>query len=372
MRRSKTALVASGAGLLLALTACGANSTGGGSAPSSGGAPAGGASVGVILPETATSARYENFDRPLLTKALRAQGLNADIENAQGDVQKFATLADGMINSGVKVLIIDPPNTDVGAAVERKAQAAGIPVIDYDRLSVGGSADYYVSFDNKQIGVLQGKGLVQGIGNKTGAGVIEIEGAATDNNATLFHQGQRTVLDPLYQSGALKLEGTQSIPNWDNQQGGVTFEQLLTANGGKVDGVVAANDGLAGAVITVLKKTGLAGKVIVTGQDATPDGLQAVLRGDQYMTVDKPIDGEADAAAKLAGALVKNDKAAADSIASQSTLDPKTNRQVKSVLLSPVLVTKANVKSVVDRGAVPASAICVSQTQAACDQLGIK
>ncbi|HZZ50296.1 MAG TPA: substrate-binding domain-containing protein [Pseudonocardia sp.] len=374
MHRSTAALVAT-TGLVLALAGCGANSTGGsgsgGQAPSGGPAP-GGASVGVILPETATSARYESFDRPLLEKALRAQGLTADIENAQGDVQKFSTLADGMINSGVKVLIIDPPNTDVGAAVERKAQSAGIPVVDYDRLSVGGSADYYVSFDNRQIGVLQGQGLVQGRGNKPGAGVIEIEGAATDNNATLYSQGQRSVLDPLYKSGALKLEGGQAVPGWDNQQAGVIFEQLLTANGGKADGVVVANDGMAGAVITVLRKTGLNGKVVVTGQDATPDGLQAVLRGDQYMTVDKPIDGEADAAAKLAGALAKGDRAAADALATQSTLDPKTGRQVKSVLLDPVMITKDKVKSVVDRGAVKASAICVTDTQVACTQLGIK
>jgi D-xylose transport system substrate-binding protein len=370
MRRSTAALVATG--LVVVLAGCGANSTGpGGQAPSGGAAPAG-ASVGVILPDTASSARYESFDRPLLDKALRAQGLTADIENAQGDVQKFSTLADGMINSGVKVLIIDSLNTDSGAAVAKKAKAAGIPVIDYDRLNVGGTSDYYVSFDNTRIGQLQGEGLVRGLGNKPGANVIEIEGAATDNNATLFYQGQQSVVGPLYKSGALKLVGSQRIPNWDNQQGGVTFEQLLTANGGRVDGVLAANDGLAGAVTTVLRKTGLNGKVVVTGQDATPDGLQAVLRGDQYMTVDKPIDGQAEAAAKVAGALAKGDRAAADALANQSTLDPKTGRQVKSVLLDPVLITKDNVKTVVDRGAVKASAICVADTQAACTQLGIK
>ena len=159
-----SAVVAAGAGLLLAaLTACGANSTsggGGGSAGPSSPAGGGGAKVGVILPDTASSARYENFDRPLLDKALRAGGLDADIQNAQGDVQKFSTLADGMINNGVKVLIVDAPNTDVGAAVEKKAQAAGIPTIDYDRLNLGGSADYYVSFDNTRVGALQGQGLV--------------------------------------------------------------------------------------------------------------------------------------------------------------------------------------------------------------------
>jgi D-xylose transport system substrate-binding protein len=378
MRRSMAALVATGAGLALALSGCGANSSGGSggggasqsAAPSGGGG--GGSSVGVILPDTSSSARYESFDRPLLTQALSAQGLQADIENAQGDVQKFSSLADGMINNGVKVLVIDAPNTDVGAAVAKKAQAAGIPVIDYDRLNIGGSSDYYVSFDNTQVGVLQGKGLVQGLAGKQGANVIEIEGAATDNNGTLFYQGQETVVGPMYKSGALKLVGSQRIPNWDNQTGGTTFEQFLTANGGKVDGVLAANDGLAGAVITVLKKTGLNGKVIVTGQDATADGLQAILRGDQYMTVFKPIKQEADATAKLAGALAKGDKAAADAQATQSSNDPVNNRKVKSVLLTPVLITKDSVKQVVDQGAVKASDICVADTQAACSQLGIK
>jgi len=136
--------------------------------------------------------------------------------------------------------------------------------------------------------------------------------------------------------------------------------------------VLAANDGLAGAVITVLKKTGLSGKAIVTGQDATPDGLQAILRGEQYMTVFKPIADEANGAAKVAGALAKGDKAGADALATATTQDTKNNRAVKSVLLTPILITKDNVKQVVDQGGVKASDICVADTQAACGQLGIK
>ncbi len=182
------------------------------------------------------------------------------------------------------------------------------------------------------------------------------------------------MLKPLYDSGALKLVQKQAIDKWDNQVGGTTFEQILTSNGGKVDGVVAANDGLAGAIITVLAKNGLNGKVPVTGQDATADGLQAILRGgDQYMTVFKPIQEEADATAKLAAALAKGDTAAANAVATQNTDDPKGNRQVKSVLLTPPqLITKDKVKVVTDAGYVKASEICVAQTQAACTELGIK
>jgi len=331
-----------------------------------------GTKVGVILPETATSARYESFDKPLLDKALRAEGLDPDIQNAQGDVQKFVTLADGMINNGVRVLVIDAPNSEVGSAVARKAQAAGIPTIDYDRLNLGGSSDYYVAFDAVQVGALQGEGLVQGVGAKPGANIIEIQGAPTDNNATLLYQGQQAVLKPKYDSGAYQLAGSQRIPDWNNQQGGATFEQFLTANGGKVDGVLAANDGMATAVITVLRKTGLAGKVPVTGQDATPQALQAILRGDQYMTVFKRIADEANATAALAAALVRGDRAAADALATATSTDPTANRTVKSVLLTPILITKDKVKQVVDAGAVPASEICVADTAAVCEQFGIR
>ena len=219
---------------------------------------------------------------------MQAEGLDADIQNAQGDEQKFSTLADGMISSGVKVLVIASISSESGAAVAAKAKAQGIPTIDYDRLSLGGTSDYYVSFDNEKVGALQGQGLADALKDKQGAQVIEIAGAPTDNNATLFSDGANSVLKPLYDSGALKLVQKQAIPDWDNQVGGTTFEQILTGNGGKVDGVLAANDGLAGAVITVLTKYGLNGQVPVTGQDATAgrpaghparrpvhDGLQA-------------------------------------------------------------------------------------------------
>ena len=357
----RTAVLAAGLGLTMVLAACGQNAA----APSSGGgassaAPAAsGVKVGVILPETKTSARWEGFDKPLLTEAMKAEGLDADIQNALGDEQKFSTLADGMISSGVKVLVIAAISSDSGAAVAAKAKAPGIPTIDYDRLTLGGSSDYYVSFDNEKVGALQGQGLADALKGKQGAQVIEIEGAPTDNNATLFHNGQQTVLKPLYDSGALKLVQSQAIPDWDNQVGGTTFEQILTGNGGKVDGVVAANDGLAGAIITVLTKYGLNGQVPVTGQDATADGLQAILRGDQYMTVYKPIKQEADATAKLVAALAKGDTGAANALATGSVNDPKGNRQVKSVLLTPQSITKQNVKTVIDEGQVKASEVCV-------------
>jgi D-xylose transport system substrate-binding protein len=375
MRSTRLALLAAGVGLTLALSACGANSdtsSGSGGGDDSADQSSGGVPVGVILPETATSARWEGFDKPMLEAAMKAEGLDPDIQNAQGDVQKFSTLADGMINAGVKVLVIASINSEIGGTVAQKANAQGIPTIDYDRLNLGGSSKYYVSFDNVKVGELQGQGLSDALKDKpNGAQVIEIEGAPTDNNATLFHEGQEKVLKPLYTSGKLKLVQSQAIDDWDNQKGGTTFEQILTSNGGKVDGVVAANDGLAGAIITVLKKNGLNGKVPVTGQDATADGLKAILAGDQYMTVFKPIKQEAEATAKLAAALAKNDSAAADKIATQSSNDPEGKRDVPSVLLDPFLITKAEVKRVIDEGYVKADEVCTGDLQAACTQLGI-
>ncbi|MFC4858542.1 sugar ABC transporter substrate-binding protein [Actinophytocola glycyrrhizae] len=374
MRSKRLALLAAGLGLTLAVSACGANQESPQSDDQDSGSPSTGEGVpvGVILPETASSARWEGFDKPMLEAALRAEGLDPHIENAQGDVQKFSTLADGMINDGVKVLIIASINSELGGTVAQKANAQGIPTIDYDRLNLGGSSDYYVSFDNVKVGELQGQGMADALKDAPdGAKIIEIEGAPTDNNATLFYNGQQNVLKPLYDSGKFDLVQSQPIDNWDNQKGGTTFEQIFTANGSKVDGVVAANDGLAGAVITVLKKYKLNGKVPVTGQDATADGLKAILAGDQYMTVFKPIKEEAEATAKLAAALAKGDKAAADEIATDESDDPTGKRKVKSVLLEPFMITKAEVKRVIDEGYVTAEEVCTGDLQAVCAEVGI-
>ncbi|MEV0474601.1 sugar ABC transporter substrate-binding protein [Streptomyces prunicolor] len=357
------------------LTACGANSiaSSAGDDTSTAQRPAGATkgTIGVILPETATSARWEAFDKPFLVKALAAQGYAANVENAQGDVQKFANLADGMIASKVKALIIASPNAKVGAVVQAKAQRAGIPTVDYDRLNSGGHTKYYVSFDNVRVGELQARALADALKDKPGAQVIQIEGAPDENNAVLFHSGQLKVLQPLYDKGTLKLVRDQFTLGWDNQLGGKEFEQILTANKGRVDGVIAANDGMAGAVITVLKKNRLNGSVPVTGQDATLSGLQSILRGDQLMTVFKAVKLEADAAAQLAADLASGHAATADAYAEQTTVDPVTKAKIKSVLLTPQAVGKNQVKQVVDQGYVSAEQLCAADLVKICSKLGI-
>jgi D-xylose transport system substrate-binding protein len=374
MSMSTLRLAAVGALGALALAACGSSSSGGttSSSPAPGGsstgAAAGGVQVGVILPDTQSSQRWESFDKPFLQQAFDAAGVKSDIQNALGDKAKMASIADSMISEGVKVLIITNLDSPSGAQIETKAKNAGIKTIDYDRLTLGGSADYYVSFDNVKVGELQGSTLIQCLSSKANARVIEVNGSPTDNNATLFKQGYDSQLDPKYKSGWTKV-GDKSVPDWKNDQAGVIFQQLLTAAGNKVDGVLVANDGMAQAVITRLKAAGLKG-VPVTGQDATPDGLRSVLLGDQCMTVYKAVKAEAKGAADAAVALIKGGTV---DTAGKTTKDSQANRDVPSVLLTPVAITADKVKDVVADGFVKASEICTTpEAQAACTKNGVQ
>ncbi|HVX69710.1 MAG TPA: substrate-binding domain-containing protein [Mycobacteriales bacterium] len=344
---------------LLALSACGSSSSGGDN-QGTGGASSGKTEVGVILPDTTSSARYTQYDAPLLTKAFKDAGVKADIQNAQGDNAKFVSIAQSMIAEGVKVLLIDPADPQTGISVESAAKSAGVQVIDYDRVNLGGSAGYYVSFDNVAVGKLQGQGLLDCLaasGKTSGAQVIELNGGTDiDNNAVLFKKGAHEVLDPAVKAGKIKIAQEVDVSKWDNTTAATDFQQLLTKNGGKVDGVLAANDGIAGAAIGILKSKNL--QVPVTGQDATTQGLQYILSGDQCMTVFKDVSKEADAASKLAIALAKGDTAAADALATGNLHDPEGKRDIPSVLLVPEAITLKNINDVVTAGAVTAAELC--------------
>ncbi|HVU74748.1 MAG TPA: substrate-binding domain-containing protein [Mycobacteriales bacterium] len=360
----------------LTLAACGSSKkttttppSGGSTTSSSGGTASGGAQVGVILPDTTSSARYTQYDAPLLTKAFNDAGIKADIQNAQGDNARFVSISQSMISEGVKVLLIDPADPQTGISVETAAKAAGIPVIDYDRVNLGGSAQYYVSFDNVKVGELQAQTLMSCLAGKTDPQIIELNGGTDiDNNAVLFKKGAHNILDPLVSQGKVKIAKEEDVSKWDNTTAATDFQQLLTANGGKVDGVLAANDGIGGAAIGILKSKGL--KVPVTGQDATTQGLQYILTGEQCMTVFKDVSKEADAASKLAIALAKGDTATASSLATGTLHDPTGNRDIPSVLLTPEAITKANIKDVVTAGAVTAAELCKG-VEAACTAAGI-
>jgi D-xylose transport system substrate-binding protein len=336
-----------------ATTAASATTVAGGAATTAAGGGAATGKIGVILPDSKSSVRWETADRKYLGDAFKAAGVQYDIQNAEGDKTKMATIADQMITSGAKVLMIVNLDSPSGAAIEQKAAAAGVKTIDYDRLTLGGGASVYVSFDNVKVGELQGDGLIKCLTDKKVASpkVVELNGSPTDNNATLFKQGYDSKLDPKYSSGWTKVDD-QSVPDWDNQKGGQIFEQMLTKANGKIDGVLAANDGLGNAAIAVLKKNNL--QLPVTGQDATTQGLQNILAGDQCMTVYKAIKKEADAASAAAIALLKGQTPQTTGTVD----DTQTKKKVAAILATPVAIYKDNVKDVVADGFVTAADLC--------------
>lgn len=374
MRMRKIAVVGL-AVLPLLLTACGGGDTNDTSTGSTGGdssEAAKGGKVGVILPDAATSPRWENNDRPALQKAIEGAGYEAIIQNAGADVTKFASLCDSLINQAVNVLMIVNLDSESGAACEQKAKDAGIASIDYDRLTLGGSADYYVSFDNVQVGKLMGDGLAACLdeAGKAQANIVYINGDPTDNNAALFKEGYVGALQPKIDAGDYTLVGDQT-GKWDATVAQTTFEQLFTQNDGKVDGVVSANDTMAGGIVTVLSNNELAGEVPVTGQDASDEGLQRVVAGTQCGTVFKDVNLEAEAAAQLAIAILKND-GSADDLVNGEVEDTQAGKMVKSVFATPVWVTQDNINEPFDAGYTTVEKVCTADFADACAELGLK
>jgi D-xylose transport system substrate-binding protein len=358
------------ASLVLALAACGSSDDPATGSPS--GTTAG--KVGVILPDATTSPRWEANDKPSLQKAFDDAGIESDIQNAGGDKSKFATLCDSMINEGVQVLMIVNLDSDSGGACLKKAAAAGIKSIDYDRLTLGGGASYYVSFDNVKVGALMGDGLLKCLaddGKTSNAQVVYVNGDPTDNNAALFKQGYDGVLQTAQSAGKVKLLSTDQSGFWDAKKAGVAFDGLYTSAKGKIDGVISANDTMAGGIIASLKRNNLAGQVPVTGQDASVAGLQQILAGNQCMTVYKNTALEADAASKLAIALIKGDTAGADALATGSVPDTVTKKDVKSVLAVPQAIYAADVKTVISDGFQTASDVCTAEFADACTKNGV-
>ena len=357
-------LVAGLAAASLMLTACSSDDSGdGGSTEVSG-------KVGVILPDAASSARWETADRPFLEQAFQDAGVEYDIQNANGDKNTFATLCDQQLNSGVDVLLIVNLDSESGAACITKANGQGVPVIDYDRLTLNGGAAFYVSFDNVKVGEGIGGGLVTCL-NDAGVNsgpVALLNGSPTDNNATLFKEGyEKAVTD-----AGFTVAADQSVPDWDNTQAGTIFEQMFTQANGDFVGVVSANDGLGGAVVSVLDRNGVAGKIPTTGQDATDEGLQRVLLGTQCNTVYKAVKKEADAAAELAIALLSGDEGAADALATGSVTDTESGEEVPSVLLEPQVIFADNVKDVIADGYTTAAKVCTTpELEAACAENGV-
>jgi D-xylose transport system substrate-binding protein len=344
-------------------------------APAAGSSAKASGKVGVILPDTTSSTRYTLYDKPLLQKALTDAGVTPDIQNAGGSTARYQQIAQSMIGNGVKVLIIDSIDATSGAAVEKQAAAAGIKVIDYDRVNLGGTAQYYVSFDNEDVGKLQAQTLVDCL-NQSGATnpqIIEMAGGKdVDNNAVLFAKGANEVLTPLQSQGKLKILSESVVKGWTVANAAPTFTQALTAAGGKVDGVVAANDDIANAVLGVLKSNGLAGHVAITGQDSGVEGLQNIINGQQSMTIFKNVKLEATAAAQLAIALIGGKDAASAGLTLSKFDDPKApSHNLQALLLPAQVITQANVMDVVTAGALTVAEICKG-IETACASAGVQ
>ncbi len=332
--------------------------------------------VGVLLPDTTTSTRYVQYDAPYLTKAFEAAGLSSSqfkIDNANGSASTMQTQAEADINAGASVLLVDPLDAGSGAAIEAKAEAAGVKVIDYDRLVTGGPADrYYVSFDNVAVGKLIGTGEVQCLTDWKVAkpNILIMDGDPTDNNAKLFAQGYNGVLQPSFDSGAYVKVG-EPAGTWTPSVAATTFEQQYTAHP-NINAVVTPNDDNANAVIAVLKKDNIPAKTFpTTGQDASLPGLQNILTGYQCGTVYKPIYLEAQAAAALA-LYLRAGQTPPSTLVNSTTTDSVIGKDIKSVYTTPIWVTSANMgATVVKDGAVTVSELCAGNVAAACTAAGI-
>jgi D-xylose transport system substrate-binding protein len=338
-------------------------------------AASGKGAVAAILPDTTSSTRYVEFDEPDLKQAMAAAGLSSSesiVQNAGGSDSTFLTDAQSDITKGASVLLIDPPDSGVGSQVESLAKSRGVAVIDYDRLTLGGKRNFYVSFNNVQVGTLMGQGLVACVAAEkvVKPEVVVMRGDPTDNNATLFAQGYDAVLKPLFSSG--KYVDVANPPGtWDPPTAKTAFQQAYTAHS-NINAALIPNDENGAPIITYLQSRGIKANAFpTTGQDATLTGLQNVLTGYQCGTVYKPIYLEAQAAVALA-MYARAGKTPPASLANGSTQDTKENVAVPSVLLKPEWVTPANMNATIIKDKfVPSAQLCTGKYVAACKKAGI-
>ena len=332
--------------------------------------------VAAILPDTTSSTRYVEFDQPDLKKAFSTAGLPSSdiiVQNALGSDSTQLTDAQTDITNGATVLLVDPLDSGVGTSIEKYAAAHGVAVIDYDRLTLGGSRKYYVSFDNVLVGNTMGKGMVSCIAawHLKNPQMVVMHGAVTDNNATLFYQGYfNQVLQPLFSKGTYK-DVVNTAGTWDPPTALTEFQGAFTAHK-NINSALIPNDETAAPIVTYLKTHGVKAKTFpTTGQDATLIGLQNVLSGYQCGTVYKPIYLEAQAAAALA-LYVRASKTPPSSLLNGNTTDTTAHVSVPSSLLTPIWVTPANMNStVVKDNFVPSAQLCAGSVAADCKAAGI-
>ncbi len=345
-------LITLSAGVLVAsLAACGGG-TGTGSGSSDG-------KIAVLLPDSKSSPRWETADRKFFEQTFEKAGLTPDdyiISNAEGDPSVQRSQADQAITDGAKVLLLVNLDNGSGAAIIDSAKAQDVSVIDYDRLTVGGKADYYVSGDATAAGRLQGQGLVDDLAGMTKPQVAILDGAPTDSFATDLSKGYHEVLDPKFDSGEFDLVDSQAVKDWDGATALTIFEQMLTASNNNIDGVIAANDTIANAVVSGLKSAKLP-MIPMSGLDGTIPALQHILAGEQSFSVYFSYGTQAKLAGDLAVQLLKGEKPTGLT----ASVDNE-GVKVPAALIDPVTVRKDNIEqTVIADGLITWKDICVGE-----------
>jgi D-xylose transport system substrate-binding protein len=312
--------------------------------------------VCVLLPDTKSSVRWVDFDAPDFAKAFKAAGVTASITNALNDPQKQKAQAEACLAAGAKVVIETALDNGSASAIEKLFTSKGGFAIDYDRQVLGGTASVYVTFDGKAVGEAQANGIIAALKAEgkysSKPTVAELWGGQTDQNAFWFKSGNDAVFNPLFSSGKLKKGPQQFVPDWDANNAATIFNQMLVKTNNNIQGVLAANDNIAGAVVADLKAKGLK-PLPLSGQDTTAQGVQYILAGWQSGTVYKYVPNEANAAAAAAVALLKGQT-------------PKTNgfrmngsKKEPTLALPVQWITKANYKQLFTQGWLKKSEVCV-------------
>ena len=311
--------------------------------------------VCVLLPDTKSSVRWVQFDQPYFAKALKKAKLTYSITNALNDPQKMVSQADSCLSRGAKVAIVTDIAQGTSIAIEKKFAKAGGYSIDYDRQVVGGVAKVYVSFDGKAVGAAQARSVVNKLKGKSKPVVAELWGGPTDQNAFWFKSGNDAVLNPLFKSGKLTKGPQQFVPLWLATNAQPIFEQMLLKTNNKIDGAIAANDGIAGAAIAALKAKKLK-PIALSGQDATVQGVQNIISGWQTMTVYKYVPLEANAATAAAVALLKHKK-----VPGVNGFRKNGSKKEPTIQIPIVTITKANYTRLFRDNWIKKSDVCVGE-----------
>jgi D-xylose transport system substrate-binding protein len=363
LRRAAVALAATA--MASSLAACGSAKEADEQTNSSNEKKDGPLSIGLLLPEDQT-ARYENFDKPLIEAKIKELCSDCEVTyvNAKEDASVQQQQMNSMITKKVDVIILDAVDSKSIAGSVEKADAAGIPVVAYDRLAEG-PISAYTSFDNQEVGKVQGQALLDALGDGADDGqIVMMNGSPTDPNAAMFKKGAESVLD-----GKVEVGKSYDTTEWKPSEANKNMNGAISALGmDNIIGVYSANDGLASGIITALKGAGFDELPPVTGQDAELAGIQRIVAGEQHMTVYKAYKPEADAAAEMAIALARGEE-----VRTEDTVDSPTTKGVPATLIAPVSVTVDNIEdTVLEDGVYELREICTDKYEAACEKAGLK